>query len=82
GATGRNSFPSLVLHCSSGLSQPAFRVRTDNATLFEIRDVKNLGKFFAAVLTEKYVLGHDRFLLDQFLSAHILTRSIVRGTKL
>jgi hypothetical protein len=57
----------------------AAAVRTDNATLFEIRHVKNLGKFFAAVLTEKYVLGHDRFLLDQFLSAHILTRSIVRG---
>ena len=52
----------------------AAAVRTDNATLFEIRDVKNLGKFFGAVLTEKYVLGHDRFLLDQFLSAHILTR--------
>ena len=60
----------------------AAAVWTHRAALFKVRDVKNLGKFFAAVLTEKYVLGHDRFLLDQFLSAHILTRSIVRGTKL
>jgi hypothetical protein len=32
-------------------------------SFFEIIDVKALSKLFVAVLAEKYVLGHGRFLL-------------------
>ena len=39
-------------------------VWTDHAALFEIRDVKNLGKLFVAILAEKNVVRHGRFLLD------------------
>ena len=42
----------------------AAAVRADYAALFEISDVKNLGKFFFAILAEKNVLRHGRFLLD------------------
>jgi hypothetical protein len=36
---------------------------TDHATLFEIRDVKNLGKLLVAIHAEKNVVRHGRFLL-------------------
>jgi hypothetical protein len=42
----------------------AAAVWTHRAALFKVRDVKNLGKFLAAILTEKNVLRHGRFLLD------------------
>jgi len=37
---------------------------THRAALFKIRDVKYLGKFLLAILTEKNVVRHGRFLLD------------------
>ena len=43
---------------------PAAAVRANYAALFEISDVKNQGKLFVAVLAEKNVLRHGRFLLD------------------
>ena len=42
----------------------AAAVRADYTALFEISDVKNPGKLFVAVLAEKNVLRHGRFLLD------------------
>jgi len=42
----------------------AAAVRADYAALFEISDVKNPGKLFVAVLAEKNVLRHGRFLLE------------------
>jgi hypothetical protein len=42
----------------------AVAVWTQHAALFKVRDVKNLGKFFAAILTEKNVVRHGRFLLE------------------
>jgi hypothetical protein len=36
----------------------------DSSARFEISDMKNLGKFFVAVLAEKNVLRHSRSLLD------------------
>jgi hypothetical protein len=42
----------------------AAAVRADYAALFEISDVKNLGKLFVAILAEENVLRHGRFLLD------------------
>jgi hypothetical protein len=35
-----------------------------HAALFEVRDVKNLGKFFVAIQTQKNVMRHGRFLLN------------------
>jgi hypothetical protein len=47
------------------LSDPlAAAVWTHHASLFEVRDVKNLGEFLLAIQTEKNVVRHDRFLLD------------------
>ena len=46
----------------------AAAVWTHHAALFKVRDVKNLGKFFVAIQTEKNVVRHGRFLLD--LSSH------------
>jgi hypothetical protein len=43
----------------------AAAVWAHHAALFEVRDVENLGKFFVAILTEKNVLRHGRFLLDR-----------------
>jgi hypothetical protein len=42
----------------------AAAVWAHHTTFFEISDVENLGKFFVAILTEKNVLRHGRFLLD------------------
>jgi hypothetical protein len=42
----------------------AAAVRADYAELFEIIDVKIPGKLFVAILAEKNVLRHGRFLLD------------------
>ena len=42
----------------------AAAVRADYADLFEISDVKNLGKLFVAIQAEKNVLRHGRFFLD------------------
>jgi hypothetical protein len=42
----------------------AAAVWAHHAALFEVRDMENLGKFFVAILTEKNVLRHGRFLLD------------------
>jgi hypothetical protein len=49
----------------------AAAVWTHRAVLFKVRDVKNLGKFLVAILTEKNVVRHGRFLLDRS-SFHIL----------
>ena len=43
----------------------AAAVWTHRAALFKVRDVKNLGKFLVAILTEKNVVRHGRFLLDR-----------------
>jgi hypothetical protein len=43
---------------------PATAVRADYAALFEISYVKNPGKLRVAILAEKNVLRHGRFLLD------------------
>jgi hypothetical protein len=42
----------------------AAAVRADYADLLEVSDVKNPGKLFVAILAEKNVLRHGRFLLD------------------
>jgi hypothetical protein len=42
----------------------AAAVGADYAALFEISDMKNPGKLFVAILAEKNVLRHGRFLLD------------------
>jgi hypothetical protein len=42
----------------------AAAVWAHHAALFEVRDVENLGKFFVAILAEKNVVRHGRFLLD------------------
>ena len=42
----------------------AAAVWAHHVALFEVRDVENLGKFFVAILTEKNVVRHGRFLLD------------------
>lgn len=55
----------------------AAAVWAHHAALFEIRDVENLGKFFVAILTEKNVLRHGRFLLN--VSSHMVARLVVRG---
>ena len=55
----------------------AAAVRADYAALFEISDVKNLGELFVAILTEKNVLRHGRFLLN--VSSYMVARLVVRG---
>ena len=42
----------------------AAAVWTSHKALFEISDMKNLGKLFVAILAEKNVLRHGRVLLD------------------
>jgi len=55
----------------------AAAVRADYAALFEISDVKNLGELFVAILTEKNVLRHGRFLLN--VSSHMVARLVAAG---
>src|ERR1035437_2347863 len=63
---GRNSGKRRYL-----LGHPlAAAVWTHRAALFKVRDVKNLGKFLVAILTEQNVVRHGRFLLDRS-SLHI-----------
>jgi hypothetical protein len=57
---GRNSGELCYLLCHPLTAA----VRADNTTLFEFGDVKILVKFFVAILAEKDVLRHGRFLPD------------------